>query len=949
MADLEKIVKLIFEGDGTGLSREMALVSRDFDNFSRDVQNATAPLGDFGVKVAKAEAALIALGVAGLVYAVNEFKNFEDVMLKVRGVIGANSDEYARLTELTKDLGENTRYTAAEAAQGLEFLALAGFDVEDAIGALPQVLNLAQASALDLGRAADIVTNIMAGYGIGVDGLADANDVLTATFTNSNTSLDQLGQAFKMVGPVAKSLGLDLDETAAILGTLGNAGYQAEMGGTALRNILLALVAPAGNFSKLTKELGVDTQELGVDLASSANALKSLGVNVKDANGELLPFTDIMDQMKTGLEKIQDPADRTAILIEVFGKRGGPQMAALLEQGSDAVGGLQDKIQSLGGVTKDIADQMESGIGGALRAFRSAFQSVAIEIGESVSGDIAPAIGGFTEIFRTLSDEIDTGTFDPILNAIGEFGADTAELLESIAQNLSEALEGVDFSGLVESFKGLGAEVGEAIDALFGGDLDLSTVAGLEDAIQRVVNALTGITNFTTGFIDGLKPILITVGEVAQSFNEMDAEGQVLAGNVSGWAQSVNTLFSSLDTLKSALVAIAGITGLSSVVNSITLFAAVKPDSFKAVASSLSGMASSITQLIGAAAGLVGAGAIGWQIGTWLNSFDVVQDTAQGFAEWTDKLINWTGNADSANEQGQELTKTIKEIRTEALQGALLEVGIEFTGNETFEELQAKYNAFQNNDPIQITADAEQAGQTLADLGLTAKELEAIELQFEQGSYDKFSQQFKEVSETEFEVVGHYANGDEILMEIEESIPAEKKIEVKPTVSEQAKMDLERDLANIEASAENLQTAMEWSAKVDIAEIEAAAKIGEAAFDNIGDSVVAVASGVADMFSALAGGMDGLSQSEKWKMFDILEDQQAAQEELINAQVALTKAQTEYMNLKNEKLESGETADINIDTTGLEPALEMVMWQIIEKVQIRANENAQEFLLGMPS
>ena len=221
--------------------------------------------------------------------------------------------------------------------------------------------------------------------------------------------------------------------------------------------------------------------------------------------------------------------------------------------------------------------------------------------------------------------------------------------------------------------------------------------------------------------------------------------------------------------------------------------------------------------------------------------------------------------------------------------------------------------------------------------------------EFDDMSFDKVQTQAENLTgEKEMTVIGYF-NGEAVLGEIEKAVPKEKEVEVKLTVLEQAKIDLERDLAMIETNAENIQTAMEWSAKVDIADIEAAAKTTEAAFDSIGGSVQEVASGVSDMFTSLLSNVNDLNQGDKWAFFDILAEQQDKQNELIDSQIALVNAQAEYMRLKNEKIENGETAEIKIDTTGIEPALELVMWEIIERVQVRANENAQEFLLGLPS
>lgn len=558
MGDLEKTVKIFFRGVDD-VSKPLGTMSSKINKFSSDVSKIGSPFSNITKGVIALDAAIAAMVAGGLAYSINQFATFEDRMLKVKGVLGANQEEYAKLTELTKHLGATTRYTAEEAASGLEFLALAGMSTAEAMEALPRVLELAQASGLALKDTADIVTNIMAGYGIETNKLASTNDVLTATFTNSNTSLHQLGEAFKFVGPVAKSLGFSIEETAATLGILGNAGYQAEKGGTALRNIMLALVAPAGNMGKLMKELGVNTSELGVDFASSRNALDSLGVSIKDSSGNIRPFTDILAQIKTGLEKIPDEADRTATLIEIFGKRGGPQMAALLSQGTEAIDGLKGKINSLGGVTGDIAAEMESGMGGIKRALRSAFDSIFIEIGEKSAEAISKGANSLVELMRVISKEVKVDTFKPLFDVLAELSEEMGKTLDEIAKNLPEALDGVEFSGLAESLR----ELAEVFSGAFD-DVDLTSVKGLEAVIQKVVNGLSGLTSTTTGIAE----VLVSIGKkilgVADSLGSLDDEQWEIVGNLAALGTALTGLASVIAVGGALVAGISAFAGLFS-------------------------------------------------------------------------------------------------------------------------------------------------------------------------------------------------------------------------------------------------------------------------------------------------------------------------------------------------------------------------------------------------
>ena len=242
---------------------------------------------------------------AGIGLAANTFANFEQKMANVQAVSGATASEFEALQATAKTMGETTVFTAVQSAEALQFMAMAGLNAQDSISALPEVLNLAAAGQLELGDSANIVTNIMAGYGIAADDVGRASDVLVTGFTSANTDLLQLGEAFKLGGPVAKAAGLEFEETSSALSLLGNAGLQATVAGTGLRAIITRLLKPSGE----------------------ANAiLNRLGVTATDSSGKMLPLTDIMRQFEAvGLT--------AADAMTIFGQRGGPAMLALLQQG----------------------------------------------------------------------------------------------------------------------------------------------------------------------------------------------------------------------------------------------------------------------------------------------------------------------------------------------------------------------------------------------------------------------------------------------------------------------------------------------------------------------------------------------------------------------------------------------------------------------------------------
>lgn len=325
--------------------------------------------------ITRAFGAPLALGAA-LVGKISA--DFEYTLNTVRAVSGATLEQAEALEKAARAAALGTKFTAQQVAEAQQFLALAGNDVTDILAALPSVLTLAAAGNLELGRAADIVTNIMAGQGRTIDQLAESVDVLTATFTGSNTNLEQLGTAFAYVGPVAHAIGIQFVETSAAIGLLGNAGIQASVAGTTLRGALSKLVAPTR----------VGTQ-----------VLQRLGVVTTDTEGKLLPLADIIGQFETkGLT--------AADAMRLFGQRAGPGMLTLVEQGSDALKRFTAELELSGGTAQEIADIQLEGLRGAFLIAKSQFEEFALAFSDSGLGkDLQSLIKHIGNFFEALSDD----------------------------------------------------------------------------------------------------------------------------------------------------------------------------------------------------------------------------------------------------------------------------------------------------------------------------------------------------------------------------------------------------------------------------------------------------------------------------------------------------------------------------------------------------------------
>ncbi|KKL79336.1 hypothetical protein LCGC14_2015830, partial [marine sediment metagenome] len=345
-----------------GLKGATAKVNSSFAKFDTRVQGLNTSIQKSSGSIRAAGGVFTALGASIALIGIKALKvgaDFDSGMRKVIAVSGAAGDEIKGLRDIAKELGSTTQFSATQAADAMGFLAQAGFEANEIMGAIPSTLQLAAAAQLDLGSAADITSNILAGFGLKVEELGRANDVLVKTFTSANTDLVQLGQAMKFVGPVAKAAGVSFEETAAAVGLLGNAGLQASLAGTSLRGSIVRMLNPAKNAQK---------------------AMARLGLSAKDADGNFVGFKGIVEQLEKSTIKQTDSVEFAALAMEIFGQRAGPGMLALVSQGSKALKELTTELENSGGTAARIAKVQMEGLKGAFLEFKSALEGVTIAI-----------------------------------------------------------------------------------------------------------------------------------------------------------------------------------------------------------------------------------------------------------------------------------------------------------------------------------------------------------------------------------------------------------------------------------------------------------------------------------------------------------------------------------------------------------------------------------------
>lgn len=454
---------------------------------------------------------------------------FEDQIAKVGAVSRATGPELKALEAKARELGATTQFTAVQVGEAEQYLAMAGFSAKQNIDALPGVLNLAAATATDLGRAADISSDILGAFGMEAAEMGRAADVLAMTCATANTNLELLGDTMKYVAPVARTAGLSIEETAAMAGLLGNVGIKGSQAGTTLKAMLNKMAAPSKEATELLQKLGVTLQDQAGNLKSPVGILGELAEKLRGMGS----------------------AQQIAAMKTVVGEEAIAGFAELIKKGG--TGALVEYIQKIresGGACDKMAAQMNDTLAGSMRSLGSAWESLQITIGKvflPVVRAVADALTGLLRLFDQLAQ---TRVGAAILKIAGTLAtaviAVTAFAAGMWAVTKAAPFVSKVFLGIKTALLGLGAPVWALIALAgllyaawrtdFGGIATL--LSGWWRKIKLVVRGVIAI-------FDSLKGSVFTIrGELARDISAAGLENLVI--NVAKICYRIKEFFSGI-------------------------------------------------------------------------------------------------------------------------------------------------------------------------------------------------------------------------------------------------------------------------------------------------------------------------------------------------------------------------------------------------------------------
>lgn len=507
----------------------------DTSGFTKGVSSMTVAAGNLIADLTKTAGSKLA-GLAQSSVSVG--MSFDASMSQVAATMGTTVDQIDSLTKVAKEMGSTTKFTATQAADALNYLALAGYDADKAAEVLPSVLNLAAAGGMDLAYASDLVTDAMASLNIEANkqNVDEFGNKLAMAASKANANVAQLGEAILTVGGTAANLKEGTTELTTALGLLANVGLKGAEGGTHLRNIILSLQSPTKDASKVMQELGLE---------------------VYDAQGNMRGLDDILTDLNDAMSGMTQ-GGKDSVINALFNKTDLAAVNGLLAAQGEQWETLADQIDAAGEATGDglgamgqmAATQIDN-LQGAVTIMSSAFEGLQLAIYDELEPTLTEVVKWGTDVITQLTTALSEGGPEAMLTAAGEILSDLAagiaeqlpglmqsgvEIITQLTQSLSDTMPamldtgaqvlGALVQGLADSIPQLLSSavqiisdfalyLADNVDAIYDGGLQLmeSLVVGITDNLPQLITAAAVlIARFVAAFISHLPKILECAG-----------------------------------------------------------------------------------------------------------------------------------------------------------------------------------------------------------------------------------------------------------------------------------------------------------------------------------------------------------------------------------------------------------------------------------------------------
>ena len=425
-------------------------MGKSLDSIGTKMKTLGAGMSSVGQKISMG----LTVPILGVAVAAGKLgMDFEAEMSRVKAISGATGESFKKLNDQALQLGQDTAFSAGQAADGMENLASAGFNVEEVMQAMPGMLDLASSGGLEVADASDIAASALRGFGLEAGQSGHVADVLAKAAADTNANVTDMGMALKYAAAPAHALGMSLEEVSTAIGIMANAGIKGEQAGTTLRASLVSLASPSG---------------------PAADAIKAIGFNAFDATGKMLPFKDVIDRLNKSTKNLTQEKKADAIAT-IFGREALSGMLVMMEAGPAKFDELTKSFKTSDGAAKAMAVTMQDNAKSSVEQMMGSLETAAIKIETAVAPTITKFANKLQELansFSNLSPEMQGTIIKTVLvvAAIGPVLVVTGKLITALgiiqtflgATSVAMGISSVAATGLGTAVGTAGASAGAA-------------------------------------------------------------------------------------------------------------------------------------------------------------------------------------------------------------------------------------------------------------------------------------------------------------------------------------------------------------------------------------------------------------------------------------------------------------------------------------------------------
>ncbi len=918
MADITKTIEIIFAGVNE-LGPTIEDVGGGLNKVGEGVSKATQPLADLSDTVLLTSAAITALGVAALAFAAGEAVQLENSFIELNKVLGESEGVASDYADAFGDISNKFGVGQADIISLAADFKQAGFTIEESLGLVTEALTAAAISELDVEGAGDAVIRTLNGFQQPASEAGRLIDILNNASNTSAVSFGELAIGMSRLSPIANQLGLSFEETAGLL---------------------TPVIEVFGSGSEAANGLRTALLKLGSDSKPVIEALESIGIDTS----EVLTAKDRLAALSAVFPTLTEK-QQTFVTTQIAGIEQASKFSIVLGNQQSVL----DATSSAYGAAGSAAKELEIALASteiALERFKNSFINIAAAIGSEFLPQLGKVTNSATALSEAVLASLDGDNFKQVFDALrGVFASLSAEI-DGITKAFPEAIEQVDFTPILE---GLDTVV-DALGSIFDG-VDLSTPEGLAKAIQLVVDTLGSVATVTAGIIQEFEAVFDIAGDAVNSFNNLSEAEKLAAGEALGFAKIVNELGgflqvagSAIEGMGTALGVLTGAAGISAVG---TLFTGLTK------AMSLFGVSAAAT---GVASGVIGAAftslativsALILPVTAVIALFAELND--QTISKFIDEIADLSNKQAFAAESTATFGDTVGNLSKQLLEGEIdlaqfNKLMAEYNDSQVLAKFATMENTEANREQalsLLKTAEAiDKFNSGSADAATSSedlsKSLEKVGESSKEGINDDFLDRLKKAAD-ELDKTGDSAKkAGQIFDENGNAVDKFGNL-LSKAAEEAAKVG--ESLVEIDGKEVSITvTADTLTAEQNLQKFQSVLSSLDGQVESTGDTLV----GLGNLFGDSFGNLDLGSQ---FAIKDAFRAEIEARQKALDLQNELITTEIRLQQARLKAIESGDS-QITIDTTGIEPILDLLLTTIIQQAQVRASVDGAAFLAG---